>query len=157
MILSVFLFSTYTATLRPSLTILWRMGEFAYVKPHLSSKIQLKTWPLTSADYHFSSTDTADLLRHYEKVHYIHWHFKSDIYDTHLFWFYATFLSAANEWLKEKASQCERARGSKHKLWSLWSDRLGNNCCDCLTWQNLLIVSLADCFCGLNGSSDSFI
>lgn len=80
------------------------MWEFAYEKPHLSSKIQLKTWPLTLAEYQLSFSEVADLLHHCDKVHYFHWHFKSDIYDTHLFWFMQPFLSAANDRLKQKPS-----------------------------------------------------
>lgn len=80
------------------------MWEFAYEKPHLSSKIQLKTWPLTLVEYQLSFSEVADLLHHCDKVHYFHWHFKSDIYDTHLFWFMQPFLSAANDRLKEKPS-----------------------------------------------------
>lgn len=125
------------------------MWEFAYEKLHLSSKIQLKTWPLTSSGISAQLFQKLQISCITEKKCII----STDILKVTfmiLICFDLYNLFVCRKWpTKRKAKpgcvwECARVR--KYKLWSLWSDRLLNNWCDCHSWLNLLIVSFTGIF-----------
>lgn len=86
---------------------------------NLTSDLQ---WNISSA-----LSEVLDLLHHWEKVHYFHWHFKSDIYDTHLFWFMQPFCLPQMTERKAKpglrvrvrmcACACQKTQIMKFMIW----------------------------------------
>lgn len=122
---------------------------------NLTSDLQ---WNISSA-----LSEVADLFHHWEKVHYFHWHFKSDIYDTHLFWFMQPFCLLQMTGLK-KSQAWARVWECVHVCASEYTNYEVYDLTDC--WTTGVIVTVGwTCslshsqavFCGLNGSPDSFI
>ncbi len=109
-------------------------------------KIPFKTWPLTSRGISAQLFQKLQISSITEKKCVI----STDILKVTfmiLICFDLCNLFVCRKWPTKREAKSGRvwecARVRKHKL---WSDRLLNNCCDCHSWLNLLIVSFTGGF-----------